>query len=503
MKKPNIIYILADDMGFGDISILNKDSQIHTHRLDEMAKNGAVFNDAHSTSAVCTPSRYGILTGRYNWRSWLKEFVVWGYDKPVIEKGRQTIASYLKEKDYHTAIIGKWHLGWNWHKDDSKQFGYDFSKPITEGPIDNGFDYFYGISGSLDMPPYVYVENDMPTCVPTRMVPEKNGKEFWRKGPIGEDFSHYDVMENITNRACTYIKKKANNEPFFLYFPLPAPHTPIVPRQQFQGQSGCNEYGDFCLEVDHVVGQIVDAVKEANIEKDTIIVFTADNGCSPMADYPELAKYGHNPSYVFRGHKADIYEGGHRVPLIVQWPSFIPRGTATDQTVCLSDFMATLYDYFGDTMPDDVGEDSISNLPLWRGDDIDGSLREATVMSSIDGSLAIRKGPWKLEMCPGSGGWSFPQTGEEDGLPEIQLYNLDTDISERKNVFASHPGVVASLIALLTKYVRDGRSTPGAVQQNFNGDEWEQLWWIVSEENKWQMKKREGSGLDFLETDKL
>ena len=470
-SKPNIIYILADDMGYGDLSCLNPKSVIRTAHMDRLAAEGLRFCDAHSSSAVCTPSRYSILTGRYSWRSWLKKSVTDGYDKPLIEPGRMTVASLLREQGYATACIGKWHLGWTWPHGGKGADGIDYTKPIADGPTSVGFDYFFGISASLDMPPYVYIENELATVLPDRIIPASEGKAFWRKGPIAPDFRHEDVLPAFTRRALDWITRSARQEqPFFLYFPLPAPHTPILPGAEFRGRSGTNAYGDFCLQVDDVVGQVSALLDKLNLAKDTILVFTSDNGCSPMADFAELAAVGHNPSHIFRGHKADIYEGGHRIPLLIRWPARIPAGSQTDETVCLGDLLATCADILELALPDNAGEDSVSNLPLWTGTSGGQPVREATVHHSIDGSFSIRKGKWKLEMCPGSGGWSDPRPGaDSSGLPPIQLYDLSSDLGERRNVYASHPEIVSGLKTLLTRYVEDGRSTPGTRQGNAGG----------------------------------
>ena len=481
-QKPNLIYILADDMGYGDVSCLNEDSRIHTAHLDRLGAEGMIFRDAHASSAVCTPSRYSILTGRYNWRSRLKQGVNYGYDRALIEPGRMTAASLLKEHGYRTACLGKWHLGWTWPKVGPTQEDVDYARPIEDGPTSVGFDYFYGISASLDMPPYVYVENDRPTAVPDRIIPESGGKAFWRQGPIAPDFKHAEVLPELTRRALAWIESCADDSaPFFLYFPLPAPHTPILPLAQFHDRSGTNAYGDFCLQVDDLVGQIMQVLDRRGLSENTILIFTSDNGCSPMADFEELAAVGHKPSYVFRGHKADIYEGGHRIPLLVRWPARIRPGSVTDETVCLIDLLATCAEFLGVQLADDAGEDSVSNLALWTGKPVDGSLREATVHHSVDGSFSIRRGRWKLEMCPGSGGWSYPRPGKEcEGLPPIQLYDLNADIGERRNVYDEHPEIVEELKGLLTHYVENGRSTPGAQQGNTGPVLWEQLWWMLS-----------------------
>jgi arylsulfatase A-like enzyme len=478
-RTPNIIYILADDMGYGDLSCLNENSKIRTPHLDRLAAGGMRFTDAHASSSVCTPSRYSILTGRYNWRSWLKSGVLGGYTRHLIEDGRLTVASFLQQQGYQTACIGKWHLGWEWARNGTDEKDVDFAKPISNGPCDVGFDQFFGISASLDMPPYVYVENNRATALPNRQDPGDAGFRFWRPGPAAPDFRHEEVLPTLTARAESAIANMgAAGCPFFLYFPLPAPHTPILPAPEFQGKSGTNPYGDFCLMVDDVVGRIMAAVERAGISDNTIIIFTADNGCSPMADLPGLAQLGHHPSYVFRGHKADIYDGGHRIPLLVHWPARIRPGSVCDDTVCLVDLLATMAEITGAPLSDNAGEDSVSNLPLWLERPDAAPVREATVHHSIDGSFSIRKGKWKLEMCPGSGGWSAPQPGKAcEGLPPIQLYDLTADIGERRNLHAEHPEVVEELKVLLTRYIVDGRSTPGARQENAGGQNWEQVWW--------------------------
>jgi len=475
---PNIIYILADDMGYGDVSCLNENSKIHTYNIDKMAQEGLRFTDAHSSSAVCTPSRYSILTGRYNWRSTLKQGVLFGYDRHLIEEGRMTVASMLKKVGYRTACIGKWHLGMDWVKTGDKPEDVDYTKPIKNGPVNYGFDYFYGISASLDMPPYVYIENDKVTQIPDRVTESTLPMSWWRKGPTAPDFKHEEVLPRLTEKALSIIEQYSDS-PFFLYFPLPAPHTPILPTKKFLGKSGTNLYGDFVMMCDDVVGQIMKKLEEKNIAENTILIFTSDNGCSPQANYEELGRLGHNPSYVFRGHKADIYEGGHRIPLIVRWPKVIKPGRISDEPVCLVDLMATIADIVGIELPDDAGEDSVSNLPMWKGEDYPKPLREAVVHHSIDGSFSIRKGNWKLEMCPGSGGWSYPRPGEEpEGAPPIQLYDLREDIGERKNVCEMYPDVVEELKELLVKYIREGRSTPGKPQSNEGTDNWPQLHWM-------------------------
>lgn len=469
---PNLVYIFADDMGYGDVSALNPESKLHTPNIDAIAADGMAFTDMHSASAVCTPSRYSVLTGRYCWRSRLKSGVIGGYTPSLIEPGRETVASMLKQAGYHTGCVGKWHLGLDWqHSEDVPETpgfattdGIDYTAPFRGGPVDFGFDRYFGIAASLDMPPYVYLDGDRVQTPPDHIT-ESGGMAFWRKGPTASDFRHEEVLPVLTQKALAWIDDWADS-PFFLYFPLPAPHTPILPSPEFAGKSGTNSYGDFVLMCDDAVGQVREKLRAHGLLDNTILIFTSDNGCSPMADYPDLLAHGHNPSYVFRGHKADIYEGGHRIPFLISWPDSMAAGGQYAQPACLSDLLATMAELVGSQLPDHAGEDSISLLPTWR-DGVKTPIREAVVHHSINGSFSIRQGDWKLELCPGSGGWSAPKSGEEPpGTPPMQLYDLRTDISERTNVAEEHPDVVSHLTEMLVRYVRDGRSTPGAPQQN-------------------------------------
>ena len=482
--KPNIIYILSDDMGYGDISAYNEKCPFETPYLDTMCRSGIRFTDAHAVSAVCTPSRYGILTGRYCWRSILKSSVVGGYSAPILEEGRTTIASLLKGQGYKTCMIGKWHLGMDFPKTadfiEKEDFaacdGIDYTGKIRHSPIAYGFDYFFGISGSLDMPPYVYIENDRFTAIPDH-VTESTGKRFWRRGPTAPAFVHENVLDELTDKVIEKIKSY-KKDPFFIYFPMPAPHTPIVPAQKFKSKSGTNEYGDFILHCDDVVGRINRCLAETGIAENTIVVFTSDNGCSPMADYEELKSKGHNPSYIFRGTKADIYEGGHRIPYIIQWPAVIRAGRISVATVSLSDFIATIAEILQVPLKDSEAEDSVSNYPLWQNENI-REVRTDIVHQSIDGSLSIRQGRWKLEMCPGSGGWSYPQPGKElESEPRFQLYDLQNDIGEKHNVIMKHRDTAIKLRDILIDYIVSGRSTPGTKQANNGQEIWDAILWI-------------------------
>jgi arylsulfatase A-like enzyme len=492
--QPNFVFILCDDLGYGDVKANNKDGKIATPHMDAIAARGMRFTDAHSSSAVCSPTRYGVMTGRYNWRSKLQSGVLGGLSPRLIEDGRMTVASMLKQQGYKTAMVGKWHLGMDWVKHAGKdvselnietpdQVGsVDFTKPITNTPNALGFDYYFGIAASLDMVPYCFIENDHVTANPTetmKLQMNKAGGGFTREGPGAPGFKGEDVLPTFTKHAVDIITKQAaSKEKFFLYLPLNSPHTPILPSKEWQGKSGISPYADFVMQTDDTIGQVIKAIDNAGIADNTVVVVTSDNGCSPSADFKLLAEHGHNPSYVFRGMKADIFDGGHHVPFLVQWPAVVKGGTTHDHPVCLLDFMATAADILGYKIPDTAAEDSVSFLPALKGKN--EPMREAIVHHSINGSFSIRQANWKLELCPDSGGWSDPKPGAGKGkgkgkkaapaaassLPPIQLYDLSTDIAEKTNVQAEHPEIVERLSKLLEKYVAEGRSTPGAPQKN-------------------------------------
>lgn len=484
---PNIVYILCDDLGYGDMRCLNPNGKIPTPNIDRMAAQGMTFTDAHSSSAVCTPTRYGILTGRYNWRSRLKNGVLGGMSPRLIEPGRLTVPTLLKEHGYHTAAIGKWHLGMDWTlKPDTSPFrnniekgedGWrvDFTKPIRNGPNSAGFDYFFGISASLDMVPYTFIENDRVAKLPTEdkafpmMLGRTNGAT--RKGPAAADFEAEDVLPTLTRKAVEYLEQRADaakrGQPFFLYLPLAAPHTPIIPTAEWQGKSGLNPYADFVMQVDGEVGKVFAALEKHGLAQNTLVIFTSDNGCAPQVDFPALRAKGHNPSGEFRGTKADIFEGGHRVPFIARWPGKIKAGSTSDQLTCLNDLMATCAEIVGTKLSENAGEDSVSILPVLVGN-AKMPLRQTLVHHSINGSFAIREKNWKLVLCADSGGWSSPSPGNAEArqLPAIQLYDLSKDIGETANVQAEHPEIVARLTKLLEQYVTNGRSTRGTPQAN-------------------------------------
>ena len=448
--KPNILYILCDDLGYGDVKCLGGErSKIATPNLDRLAAQGMVFTEAHSSSAVCTPTRYGILTGRYNWRTHLQQGVLTGYSAPLIDKDRLTVPAFLKQHGYATACIGKWHLG----MDISKQ---DPTAPVGDGPTTRGFDSYFGISASLDMPPFAFIENNRFTEAPTAQ------KKFVRMGAAAPGFDAADVLPTLAHKAAEYIAARAKEHaPFFLYLPLTSPHTPILPTKEWQGKSGLNAFGDFVMETDSAVGEVLAALDKAGIADNTLVMFTSDNGCSPAAKPEELECKGHFPSELRRGYKSDIWDGGHRIPFIVRWPGKIKVGCRTDQITCLTDLMATSAEIVGAKLSDGAGEDSVSILPVLLGT-ATGPVREAVVHHSIRGNFAIREGRWKLELCKGSGGWSKGGITDESA----QLYDMSKDVGERANEYNAHPEIVTRLTKLLEKYVADGRSTPGQAAKN-------------------------------------
>jgi arylsulfatase A len=475
--RPNIIVILADDQGLGDVSAYNPKGKIPTPNLDRLAAEGMRFTDAHTSSGVCTPSRYSLLTGRYHWRTRLQSGVLGGYSAPLIARDRLTVAGFLKQQGYGTACFGKWHLGMSFAlkgggvADDQGAYDgealkvgrrVDYAADIKDGPLDHGFDRFFGISASLDMPPFVWIQDRRTTEIPSAT------KTWLRTGPAGPKFEAVDVLPGVIDHAIAYATEAAADprKPFFLYVPLNAPHTPIVPTKEFQGSSGLNPYADFVRQVDADVGRLLAKLDALGLRENTLVVFTTDNGCSPAAKIEELQAKGHEPSLIYRGHKADAFEGGHRVPFIVRWPGKVKPGTVNPQLVGQIDFLATFAEALGQSIPAGAGEDSVSFLPTLLGRE--GAGRTSIVSQSINGSFALRDGQWKLLLCPGSGGWSAPKPGskEEKGLPEFQLYDLAADPGEKTNLIAAQPERAAAMKAALQDLVARGRSTPGPAAAN-------------------------------------
>ncbi|MEO0474807.1 MAG: arylsulfatase [Planctomycetota bacterium] len=486
-EKPNIVFILADDLGYGDLQCYNAESKVPTPNLDMLATQGMRFTDAHSPSSVCTPTRYAFLTGRYAWRSRLKSGVLWGFDKPLLEDERVTIPEMLRatESQYATAAIGKWHLGWVWTGKDGKAINrrfhrnsagedalkqVDFTKPMTGGPIEHGFDVYFG-DDVPNFPPYAFIENDRLTAQPTELKPNMM---FGDPGPMVPGWDLQAVQPTITERAIEYIlSREQRGEPFFLYMPLNIPHTPLVPNDSYIGKSQAGIYGDVVHQVDAIVGRVMKALDEANLADNTIVIFTSDNG-SPARDghtkptdgslvkgatpHTVTKKYGHVPNAPWRGLKSDIWEAGHRVPHIVRWPGVVKAGAVSAQIVCHVDWYATFADIHGMELEEDQAEDSFSLLPILKG--LDVPVRESVIHHSGNGTFAIRKGDWKLiEGNLGSGGFSRPGMikPKKDG-PQGQLYNLKDDPKESNNLWLKEPAKVKELLAELNTIRKAGRS---------------------------------------------
>ncbi len=455
-QRPNIVYILCDDMGWGDMRCYNPESGVPTPNMDRLASQGVRFTDMHSPSSVCTPTRYGILTGRYCWRSALKRGVLSGSSPNLIEEGRMTVASMLKSRGYYTAGIGKWHLGLG------NKAKTDFDQPLRPGPVDHGFDSYFGIPASLDMAPYVYFENDHVVEKATSETPGSTTPRgvFWRPGPIAPGFTIEGVLPTLTAKAESFIRGRAKKtEPFFLYFPLNAPHTPWVPTAEFRGKSKAGDYGDFVAHVDDTVGRVMRALEESGHAKNTLLILTSDNGADWKPE--DKAKFAHRANANWRGMKADVWDAGHRIPFIARWPGQIRPGTVSAETGCLTDLMATAAELTGFRLPADAAEDSFSLLPALLGKKLGKPIREAVVHHSMDGMFSIRQGEWKLSLGHGSGGFSLPKKiVPKPGEPEGELYNIVKDPTESNDVYTKNPEIVTRLTALLEKYKTTGRSRP-------------------------------------------
>jgi arylsulfatase A-like enzyme len=463
--RTNVIFMMADDLGYGDLSCLNPKSKIQTPVMDRMAREGMIFTDAHSPSAVCSPTRYGVMTGRYSFRGELKRGVLNGGSPPLIEPGRLTVASLMKQQGYETACVGKWHLGLEWASADGQLVdamtanNADFTRPFRRGPTTLGFDYYFGISASLDMPPYTFLENDRVAALPTGQSKGEAFPRNWRPGPTAPGFRHQQVLGTITQKATAWIDgwaAKKSGRPFFLYFPLTAPHTPVLPRDEFKGRTGVGDYGAFVSEVDWSLGQVLEAVRRAGAGANTLIVFTSDNGPERQMEERKI-EYQHFSASFYRGHKRHIWDGGHRVPFLARWPERIRPGTSTDETICLTDLMATCAAITGAKLPNEAGEDSFSILPALAGEKYTPPLREPVLHHSASGAFAIRQGEWKLLLLRGTG--DGPES-KDTRLPAGQLYNMAQDPGEEHNLYDERPEVVKRLRARLDKFLSEGRSAP-------------------------------------------
>ncbi len=455
-SRPNIVFIMADDLGYGDIQILNPENgKIKTPSVDQLAREGMIFTDAHSGSSVCTPTRYGLMTGRYSWRTTLQKGVVQGFDPNLIAKDRPTVASFLQAQGYHTGIVGKWHLDFQYADPDSgeilKRRGgakrgtlAPIGSKIPDGPLTRGFSYYHGFHHAGDMKGVI--END--TVI------------------AHEEEIH--MLPRLTQKAIEYIDRRATDKdtPFFLYVPYGSPHSPVLPTKEWQGKSGLNKHADFVMQTDDGVGKIMTALEKHGFAENTLIIFTADNGTSKGANIPQLKNMGHLVSAGFRGSKADLWDGGHRVPFVVRWPGQIAAGSTSDQLMGLQDLFATTSEITGKELPASSAEDSVSFLPAFSGKPI-VSTRAGLIHHSFSGHFAYRMGKWKLLLAKGSGGWSSPKENQTPkGSPKAQLYDMEADPGETTNLYLSHPEIAAKLVAQLEADVARGRSTDGAAAQN-------------------------------------
>lgn len=483
--RPNVIVIYTDDQGYGDVSHLNPDSKFQTPNLDRLASAGMTFTDAHCSDTVCTPSRYGLLTGRYSWRTTLKRNVFGAEKECLIADGRMTLASLLKSNGYHTAMVGKWHLGMDFPGDRDSR---DWTQPVTDMPLDKGFDYFWGIPASLnygilawfdgrhaEVPPTLYTQkkqnkiaiSDYRIMPPYEKEMLRRGKGAERKGglEIAPDFVDSECLTRFTDKAISWIEGKADDardgKPFFLYLPYTSPHKPVIPIEQFRGKSAAGAYGDFMMETDWHVGRILKMLDREGLADNTMIVFTSDNG--PETTWKKrIELYGHHSNGIYREGKRSIFEGGHRVPFLVRWPAKVKAGSQWDQPVCQTDLLATFCEMLDSSLPEDAGEDSFSFYCSLVGRQAKGP-RPPMIHHSFIGDFAIRDGKWKLVM--------------EGKKQKRALYDLESDPSEKNDVLQNHPDVTEKLVAQITEIVSSGRSTEGAPQPN-DTPWWENLVWM-------------------------
>lgn len=476
--KPNIIIIYADDMGYGDLNCQNPNSKIPTPNLDQLASEGMRFTDAHSSSGICSPSRFALLTGTYHWRRTHR--IVGSFGKPMFKDSDVTIANLLKTKGYQTAAIGKWHLGWDW-KFNNKPTGeemkrgklkkfykpedVDWSQPIKGGPIDRGFDYYYG-DGTINFPPYAWVENETFVELPKAIMDVNNigydiaeGSWEFRPGPKVEGWNPYEVLPTLTKKIVAYIKNQKADKPFFLYMALPSPHAPIIPNDEFKGKSEAGPYGDFMFQTDWVVGQVLKALKEKGLDKNTIVIFSADNGPEKYA-FARAEKYNHFSMGDFRGLKRDVWEGGHHVPFIVKWPGQVDAGAVSNKLVSQVDIMSTIDEITGVNIEKNVGSDSKSFLSLLK-DENAKDYRNLVVHNTYKGIWGLREGKW-LYINKKTGGHSkmtksFKKLkGYRDFNSDNLLFDMEKDPEQRINLSLQFPDKIANMKILLQKELDKG-----------------------------------------------
>jgi arylsulfatase A len=468
-RLPNVLVLYADDLGYGDLSGQNPDSRIPTPHLDRLAATGTRFTDGHSSSGICSPSRYALLTGRHHWRDF--HGIVNAFGKSVFRPERLTLPEMLKQKGYATACIGKWHLGWDWdaiRKD--KGIGpesFDWSKGIPDGPLAHGFDHYFGDT-VINFPPYAWIEDEKlvtppDTMLDTKLWPAiKEGNWECRPGPMVTGWNPYDVLPTLAEKGVEYIVgRKGHEQPFLLYFAFPCPHAPIVPNDAFDGRSRAGAYGDFVVETDDVVGRLLAALDDAGLAENTLVLFTADNGPEHYA-YARDANFGHWSARPFRGLKRDVYEGGHHVPFLLRWPGVTKPGSTSDALVSQIDLMATLASAVGFDLPDDAAEDSHDMLPYLRGEA--EHVRTAHVHNTFENEYALRDGDWLLidaqdgYRSRGFEAWMKRHDYPPDDEGPVELYNLAEDVGQRRNVAGEHAERVAAMQATLKKIREAGRT---------------------------------------------
>jgi len=453
-ERPNVVVILADDMGWGDPGSYNINSKIPTPNIDRLAQEGMKFTDAHSPSSVCTPTRYGILMGRYAWRTHMEFGVTQGYSKLFPDTSRTSIADVFQKAGYRTGGVGKWHLGLG------SEEPLDYSKPLSPGPLDLGYDYWYGIPASLDMEPYLFFENDRSVELPTERIEDSMPcciGGFFRGGPIAPSFKHIDVLPVTVQKAQSFIERNAAN-PFFLFVAFASPHTPWLPTSDFIGHSEAGEYGDFMAQTDHGVGQIMQSLEQAGVDENTLVIFASDNG--PYWRQEEKDQFDHLSQGAWRGMKADIWEGGHRVPFVVRWPNQVKPGLISEEPISLVDIMHTTAGAAGIDFSSEVGPDSFDLTPILMGEG--ASARSSLVMQSSLGMYAIRSGDWKLIFGEGSGGFTKVDPLASSAVVELgqggQLYNLREDPEEAINLYSEKPDLVEELTQMFLETKEKGRS---------------------------------------------
>lgn len=479
--RPNVLILYADDLGFGDLGCYHADSKIPTPNLDRLASQAMRFTDGHSSSGICTPSRYALLTGRHHWRDF--HGIVQAFGDSVFQAERLTLPEMMQSQGYQTAAIGKWHLGWDWaaiRHPDAKQVGsgrskawtpdaFDWTKPIPDGPLDHGFDSYFGDT-VINFPPYCWIENDRVAKAPDAMLdtdqwkPIKEGRWECRPGPMASDWDPYQNIPATTKRGVEFIKRQAEqSSPFFLYFAFPAPHAPIIPNDQFDGMSTAGPYGDFVAETDDACGRLLRALEETGQAENTVVVFTADNGPEKYA-YARDRDFGHWSAHPLRGLKRDIYEGGHHVPFMIKWPGVTNAGTVSEALVSQVDLMATFASALGALLPDDAAEDSHDLMPLLRGDT--AVVRKTHIHNTRENQYAIRDGDWLLVdsktgyISGRNADWEKRRGYEADDDSPVELYNLRDDLGQRVNLSKENPERVKELQTLLAKIREQGYSAP-------------------------------------------